>query len=84
MIKNTNSLVCDSRTTLEGLDHQQLWWLEKATTSTTPDLEILRGITPIEDMRELFGYKTLDTKNAHFSLSKKPWKPYLGLAYDVL
>ena len=54
---NTNSPVCDSKTTLEGLDHQHLWWLEKAATSTTPDLEILQGITPVEDIREL-----LDTK----------------------
>ena len=54
---NTNSPVCDSKTTLEGLDHQHLWWLEKATTSTIPDLEILQGITPIEDIRGLFGTK---------------------------
>ena len=37
-------------------------------TSTTPDLEILQGITPVEDMRELFGYKTLDTKEAQDAL----------------
>ena len=84
MIKNTNSHICDSKTTLEGLDHQHLWWLEKAATSTTPGLEILQRITPVVDIRELFGYKTLDTKEAHSSLSEKPWKPYLGLAYDVL
>ena len=54
---NTNSLVCDSKTTLEGLDHQQLWWQEKAATSTTPDIEILQGITPVEDIRELLGTK---------------------------
>ena len=67
--KNTNSPICDSNTTLESLDHQHLWWLEKAATSTTPDLEILQGITPVEDMRKLFGYKALDTKEAHSSLS---------------
>ena len=44
-----------------------------AATSTTPDLEILQGITPVEDFRELFGYKTLDTKEANFSLSEKPY-----------
>ena len=54
---NTNSPVCDSKTTLEGLDHQHLWWLENATTSTTLDLEILQGITPVEDIRELLGTK---------------------------
>ena len=54
---NTNSPVCDSKTTLEGLDHQHLWWLEKAATSTISDLEILQGITPVEDMRELLGTK---------------------------
>ena len=54
---NTNSPVCDSKTTLEGLDHQHLWCLEKAATSTTSDLEILQGITPIEDIKELLGTK---------------------------
>ena len=43
-------------------------------TSTILDLEILQGITSVEDMRELFEYKTLDTKEAHSSLSKKPYK----------
>ena len=55
---NTNSPVCDSKTTLEGLDYQHLWWLEKASTSTTPNLEILQGITPIEDISELLGTKS--------------------------
>ena len=55
---NTNSSVCDFKTTLEGLDHQHLWWLEKAATSTTLDLEILQGITLIEDIREFLGTKT--------------------------
>ena len=54
---NTNSPVCDSKTTLEGLDHYHLWWLEKAATSTTPDLEILQGITLVKDIRELLGTK---------------------------
>ena len=54
---NTNSPICDSKTTLEGLDHQHLWWLEKVATSTTPDLEILQGITSVEDIRELLGTK---------------------------
>ena len=54
---NTNSPVCDSKTTLEGLDHQHLWWLKKTATSTTLDLEILQGITSVEDIRELSGTK---------------------------
>ena len=54
---NTNSPVYDSKTTLEDLDHQHLWWLEKATTSTIPDLEILQGIILVEDIRELLGTK---------------------------
>ena len=54
---NTNSPVCDFKTTLEGLDHQHIWWLEKAATSTTTNLEILQGITPVEDIRELLGTK---------------------------
>ena len=69
---NTNSPVCDSKTILEGLDHQHLWWLEKSATSTIPDLEILQVITPVEDIRELLRNKTLNTKEAHSSLSKKP------------
>ena len=36
-------------------------------------LEIFQGIIPIEDMREFFWYKTLDTKEAHSSLSEKPY-----------
>ena len=54
---NINSPVCDSKTTIEGLDHQHLWWLEKVATSTISDLEILQGITPVEDIRELLGTK---------------------------
>ena len=54
---NTNSPVCDSKTILEGLDHQHLWWLKKATTSTTPDLEIFQEITSVEDIREFLGTK---------------------------
>ena len=54
---NTNSPVCDFKTTLESLDHQHIWWLEKAATSTTMNLEILQEITPVEDVRELLGTK---------------------------
>ena len=39
----------------KSLDHQHLWWLKKAATSTTLDVEILQGITLVEDMRQLFG-----------------------------
>ena len=82
--KNTNSLVCDSKTTLEGLDHQHIWWLEKATTSTTPNLEILQGIISLEDMRELFGYKTLNLQKRHkmhSNISKKPYKNLLRVSF---
>ena len=75
------SPICDSKTTLESLDHQHIWWLEKTVTSTTPDLEILQGITPVKDMRELFVYKTLDTKEAHSSLSKKPYKNVFRVSF---
>ena len=37
-------------------------------------LEILQGITPVKDMRELSVQKTLDTKEAHSSLFEKPYK----------
>ena len=55
--KNTDSPVCDSKTILEGLDHQHVWWLKKAVTSTTPNLEILQGTIPIEDMKEFLNTK---------------------------
>ena len=32
-------------------------------------------------MRELFGYKTLDTKEAHFSLFEKPYKNMLKVSF---
>ena len=41
-----------------------------STTSTTPNLEILQGITPIEDMRELFSTKPYIQKR-HTILSLK-------------
>ena len=69
--KKKNSLVCDSKTTHEGLEHPHLWWLAKAATSTTPNLEILQGLTPVEDKREFFGYKTLDLQKRHTLLSLK-------------
>ena len=72
--KNINSPICDSKTTLKSLDHQHLWWLENAATFTTPDPKILQGIISVEDMRDLFGNKTQDTKEAHSSLSKNPYK----------
>ena len=54
---NTNSPVCDSKTIIEGLYHQHLWWLKKAAASTTPDLEIFQEITPVEDISELLSTK---------------------------
>ena len=78
---NTNSLVCDSKTTFEGLDHQHIWWQEKAATFTIPDLEILQGIAPVEDIRELFRNKTLNTKEVLSSLSKKPYKNVLRVSF---
>ena len=50
-------------------------------TSTAPDRKFLQGITLVEDMREIFGYKTLDTKKAHSSLSKKPYKNMLRVSF---
>ena len=78
---NTNSPVCDSKTTLEGLDHQHLWWLEKATTSTILDLEILQVITLVENIIKFFRYKTLNTKEAHSSLSDKPYKNVFRVSF---
>ena len=77
---NTNSPVCDSKTTLEVLD-QHLWWLEKATTSTIPDLEILQGIALVEDIKEFFRNKTLNTKETHSFLSEKPYKSVLRVSF---
>ena len=45
------------------------------------DLEILQVITPVEDMRELFRNKTLNTKEALSSLSKKPYKNVLRVSF---
>ena len=78
---NTNSPVCDSKTTFEGLDHQHLWWQEKEATSTIPDLEILQGIAPVEDIKGLFRNKTLNTKEAHSFLFEKPHKNVLRVSF---
>ena len=40
-------------------------------TSTTPNLEILQGITPVEDFRELLGTKTIDLQKMYTLLSLK-------------
>ena len=77
--KNTNSPVCDSKTALEGLDHQQLWWLEKAATSTTSDLEIFQGITLVEDMRAFWVQNPRYKGGTLFSLWKALYKTCLGL-----
>ena len=53
----------------------------KAATYTILDLEILQKITPVEDMRELSRYKTLDTKETHSSLSEKPYKNVLRVSF---
>ena len=45
------------------------------------DLEILQVITPVEDMRELFRNKTLNTREALSSLSKKPNKNVLRVSF---
>ena len=58
--------------TLESLDHQHL---------TTPDLKILQGMTLVEDKRELFSCKTLDTNVAHSSFSEKPYKNVLRVSF---
>ena len=55
--------------------------LEKVATSTIPDLGILQGITLVEDMRELFRNKTLSTKEALSSFSKKPYKNMLRVSF---
>ena len=46
-----------------------------------PDLEILQGIAPVEDIRELFRNKTLNTKKAHSFLSEKPHKNMLRVSF---
>ena len=53
---NTSSPACDFETPLKGFGSPYMMILY-ATTSTTPDLEILQGITPVEDFRELLGTK---------------------------
>ena len=46
-----------------------------------PDLGILQRIAPVEDIRELFRNKTLNTKKTHSSLSKKPNKNVLRVSF---
>ena len=53
----------------------------KAATSTTPDLKILQGITLVEDIRELFRNKTLNTKEAYYLLFEKPHKYVLRVSF---
>ena len=69
---NTSSPACDFETPLKGFESSYTLILY-AATSTTLDLEILQGITLVEDMRELFRYKTLDTKEACSTLFEKPY-----------
>ena len=45
------------------------------------DLEILQGIAPVKDIRELFRNKTLNTKEAHSFLSEKPYKNVLKVSF---
>ena len=42
---------------------------------------MLQGITSVKDMRELFEYKTLDTKEAHSFLSEKPYKNVFRVSF---
>ena len=53
---NTSSPACDFETPLKGFESPYTLILY-AATSTTLDLEILQGITPVEDFRELLGTK---------------------------
>ena len=46
-----------------------------------PDLEILQVITPVEDIREFFRNKTINTKEALSSLSKKSYKNMLRVSF---
>ena len=46
-----------------------------------PDLEILQGIILVEDIRELFRNKTLNTKKAHSFLSEKSYKNVLRVSF---
>ena len=50
-------------------------------TSTTPDLKILQVIKSVENMRKLFRYKTLNTKEAHSFLSEKAHKNELRVSF---
>ena len=43
--------------------------------------EILQEIIPVEDIRELFRNKTLNTKEAHSFLFEKPHKNVLRVSF---
>ena len=80
LCNNTSSPACDFETPLKGFESPQTLILHTAT-STTPELEIFQGKTLVEDMRKLFRNKTLNTKEAPSSLSKKPNKNVLRVSF---
>ena len=53
---NTSRLACDFEIPLKGFRSPSLVDLV-AATSTTPDLEILQGILPVEDFKEVWVQK---------------------------
>ena len=55
--------------------------MTRKATSTILDLEILQGIALVEDIKELFRNKTLNTKEAHSFLFEKPHKNVLRVSF---
>ena len=55
--------------------------MTRKATSTILDLEILQGIALVEDIKELFRNKTLNTKEAHSFLYEKPHKNVLRVSF---
>ena len=80
LCNNTSSPACDFETPLKSFGSPKMLILY-AATSTTPDLEILQVITSVENMRELFKYKTLNTNEAHSSLSERLYKNVLKVSF---
>ena len=90
---NTSTHTCDKKYKLSCLWLQDHSWRFRSTAPLmtregnnfckTGSWDSLRNNIGRRPERA-FVYKTLYKKEAHYSLSEKPWKPYLGLAYDVL
>ena len=74
-LQNTNTHVYDFKIPLKGLATQTLMFV-----TPIPPLKV-QIISTFDDQREFFRNKTLNTKEAHSSLSKKFYKNMLWVSF---